>query len=217
LNDSNTNYEDDIKTIALVSCTYTEIGQRPTYYGPTAEEHSGFNFAVIGTLTGLDPWGRKDGNGNPYTIEDYPPLPNRDPFLPDLNDDGVISMQELYLAIGFKGDGEEYRGDMWWSSSWDDRTGDNSHTTPQFADPGNIAKYTYIDEYLKLNNATLTLNGDDDNGKRYYWVDKILAEDDLIIPYGSNIIFAVDSEVRLKPGFHAVSGSRFHAYIGGVE
>jgi hypothetical protein len=189
--------EDDLKAIAFSSASWNEQGIRKPFQGPDNEEqHSGFNYAIYGTLTGEDPW------GNPLND-----------FEPDINADGVISMKELYDAIKFKGEGEEYWDDIWWRISWSDQGID--HCEPQIADPCNRAEYLYINENLKLENATLSLMQGEN--VRKYRVDKISAGNNLVVPDDSNIEFVVDTEVHFKPGFRAVRGCQLHAYIGEIE
>lgn len=120
---------------------------------------------------------------------------------PDQNGDGVISISELYDNI--------LNCDLEVCQS----------TDAQLADPCPMADYLYIDEFLKLRGATLTLMQDED--KRYYRVDKILASEDetsseLVIPSNSDIEFVVDTEVHLAPGFRAERGCEFKARFGEI-
>jgi hypothetical protein len=190
-------YDDDDKTIVFTSCDWDETGviayPRGYYDGHDGdnEEHSGFTYSIYCTMMGKDPWDR--------LIEGFDPNP-------DINSDGVVNMKELWDAIKYEGQ-SIFSGISW-------RSGSN-HCIPQIADPCNRAEYLYIDENLKLENATLSLMQGEN--VRKYRVDKISAGNNLVVPDDSNIEFVVDTEVHFKPGFRAVRGCQLHAYIGEIE
>lgn len=200
INGGDTLNDDDEKTIVLTSCEWSGTSNQYRIVGPynDSEYHSGFTYAIYVTLMGVDPYGRDI---------DCDPDPDIEP---DVNNDGVISMLELWNTI--KSEEKDCLHDI----SWDFSPEPNYYDTrPQIADPGNMAAYLYIDEVLRLKNATLTLMQGEDI--RYYRVDQIIAgggETELVVPEDSNIKFVVDTEVRFKPGFHAEKGSQLHAFIG---
>jgi len=184
--------QDDDKTIVYTSCNWDEQGKRENIkWAEDEEPHSGFNFAIYCTLKEEDPWG---GTLN---------------FDPDDNGDGVISMAELWDAIEYEGES------LFHLLTWDSSGSSQLHCEAQKADPGQIAEYLYINEYLKLKNATLLLMQGENS--RYYRVDRIRAGTNLTIPDNSRIHFVVDTEVRFKPGFHAIKGSFLHARVGEIE
>jgi len=43
------------------------------------------------------------------------------------------------------------------------------------------------------------------------------AEDGLVIPSGSKVLFAVAQKFHLKPGFKCENGAYFHSYFGEIE
>lgn len=186
LNGGDTNNVDDEKTIVIAGCDYNEQVKQ---YFINNEIHSGFTYGIYCTLMGKDPWGEDID----FKAE------------PDDNGDGVISMHELYESIT--------SDSVFIRKSWDDRQSTPRH--PQKADPCPMAKYTYIDEHLRFDNATLSLMQDED--KRYYRVDRITTGENVTVPDDSNIEFVVDTEVRFKPGFHAEKGSRLRARVGELE
>jgi hypothetical protein len=198
LNGGDQNNNDDNSTIAMTTCSWNQTGIHNTINN---EKHSGFTYCIYCTLMNEDPW------GNSITWDQSNPN-----YSPDTNDDGVISLQEIYDTIKYGA--VEYCC----RKSWESGSEPKWEVRPQIADPCPMADYLYIDEILKIKNATLNLMQDET--ERYYWVDKIIAAgdgNDLIIPDNSDIRFVVDSEVSLQSGFHAQSGAEFHAYIGEVS
>ena len=202
LNNGDSSKSDDNSTLIITSCQFNELGIRQEItHTPDDEHHSGLNYAIYcslmgkGSLFAKDPWG---GNLN---------------FNPDDNGDGVISMAELYDAIEFNGESDF--NTISWRDGYSSSPPEEVHCEPQIADPCEMAEYTYIDEVLKLKNATLSLMPGED--VRYYRVDRVIASNNLVIPTFSKIKFVVDTEVRFKPGFHAQKGCRLNAYIGEIE
>lgn len=81
---------------------------------------------------------------------------------------------------------------------------------PVIGDDCPMADYLYVDEDLLLEDCNLT-------GTRSYRVDDITAENNLQIPSGADVTFAVDKEIVMGPGFTAHSGSDYHAYVGYIQ
>lgn len=204
LNGGNPANRDDKKSIVLTSVAFDELGASKEINN---EWHAGYPFAIYCTLMGHDPW------SNPINFD------------PDLNGDGVISMSELHQAVKYNT--HSCFDEVSWSDAPPDMSGIIQRKYPQIGDPCigigiPVGDYTYMEENLKLKGHTLSLLSGSGENKRYYYVDNVTAGNDdqgipLIIPNNSNINFVVDSYVKLKPGFHAKSGCRFHAYIGEIE
>ncbi len=192
--------DDCTETIAMTSAKWDSLGHKANRKpGVEHEYHSGFNYGIYVTNMGEDPW------GNTFSFSSDP----------DVNNDNVLSMAELYNNIAENGASELE------DISWFEQPDALDNGSPQIGDPCPRADYYYLYEHLKLQDASLSLI--EGENIRYYRVDDITAGNggtsgnDLTIPNSSNIEFVVDSFVKLTDGFKASKGSKFLARIGEIE
>ncbi|MCX6156083.1 MAG: hypothetical protein NT007_18195 [Candidatus Kapabacteria bacterium] len=241
LNGGNSN--NDPYTFLITGCDFDELVNFQSinpYVTPDNKQeqyHNSFSYAVYCTLLGKNPWG-----GTIINYDQNSSSPSFSSFR-DQNNDGVISMRELYEAL--KRNGEPCLKGISWVPplSYDDSIRNwQSHQPPYStpnpqdfratpllgdpcaSDPSNYYQYLnsfYIDEVLKLQGHTLNMQAGET--VRNYRVDQVIAGGaggtPLIIPggtSGSNINFVVDTRVHLQAGFHAESGCKFHAFIGEI-
>jgi len=83
-------------------------------------------------------------------------------------------------------------------------------TLPVIGDDCPMKDFLFVDEALYLDSAQLDTT-------IQYRVDSLTAQNGLELMSGSDITIACDKEIRFKPGFHARSGSKMHAYIGFIN